>query len=115
MALFLGGGRPLLAGIMTLVMVDPLTSSLILSTSRRGSRFKPGTPEGKRKKERKRKIWFEQIEWSRPSLGTRGASRLRNDVGFAKRKWPFKNALKIYMLSITVFKYFLILVTLKVG
>ena len=27
MALFLGGGRPLLAGIMTLVMVDPLTSS----------------------------------------------------------------------------------------
>ena len=65
--------------------------------------------------ERKRKIWFEQIEWSRPSLGTREASRLRNDVGFAKRKWPFKNALKIYMLSITVFKYFLILVTLKVG
>ena len=27
MALFLGGGRPLLAGIMTLVMVQPLTSS----------------------------------------------------------------------------------------
>ena len=27
MALFLGGGRPLLAGIMTLVMVEPLTSS----------------------------------------------------------------------------------------
>lgn len=62
MALFLGGGRPLLAGIMTLVMVDPLTSSLILSTSRRGSRFKPGTPEG----ERKREIWFEQNKGEEP-------------------------------------------------
>ena len=64
MALFLGGGRPLVAGIMTLVMVDPLTSSLILSTSLRGSRFKPDPPEGARKKKR----WLDQIEWSRTSV-----------------------------------------------
>lgn len=64
MALFLGGGRPLVAGIMTLVMVDPLTSSLILSTSLRGSRFNPDPPEGERKKKR----WLDQIEWSRTSV-----------------------------------------------
>ena len=52
MALFLGGGRPLLAGIMTLVMVDPLTSS---DTPGRGSRFKPDTP-------RKAQVWYTRAD-----------------------------------------------------
>ena len=62
MALFLGGGRPLLAGIMTLVMVEPLTSSDTPST-RRGSRFKPDTPEDQINT--KRGSGLDWIEYSR--------------------------------------------------
>ena len=80
MALFLGGGRPLLAGIMTLVMVQPLTSSdtpgeAQVWYTRRGSSLKSDTPEKHRKR-----LSFDQIGYSRKSENAEDQERLKSDT-----------------------------------